>query len=66
MKRPLFIFFTIMISLNFCYTQITTGLTGISDTSFNNLAAFLKEKKYHRGIAMLVVDISGNPGLHPW
>jgi len=59
MKKPFFIFLGMMINLSCCFAQITTGLTGIRDTSFNNPAAFLKEKKYHPGIEMPVIDVSG-------
>ncbi len=59
MKRSVFFFFIMMMSLGCCFAQIATGLTGIRDTSFNNASAFLKEKKYHPGITMPVVDISG-------
>lgn len=35
--------------------QMTTGLTGIPDTSFNNPGAYKKELKYHPGISLVTL-----------
>lgn len=57
--RSCFILGLMMLGVSYSFGQIATGLTGIRDTSFNNPSAFLKEKKYHPGIEMPAVDISG-------
>ncbi|WP_276483733.1 alpha/beta hydrolase [Paraflavitalea pollutisoli] len=51
MKQLLAIFLSL--SSFVASAQITTGLTGIPDTSFNNPGAYKKELKYHPGISLV-------------
>lgn len=50
--KHLLVFYICMRSVS-TFAQMTTGLTGIPDTSFSNQGAYIKELKYHPGISLV-------------